>query len=102
MFARLAILVAVCMVLVTAIVPTEREMFGSFHGFGKQKMQRYQNRGLDLKQTTSCENVTQSWFQDAVIDNFAPIEQQQRWYNQGQRYWLNKQFWGETLSLLMA
>lgn len=29
-----------------------------------------------------------------MVDNFAPIEYQQRWAGQGQRYWLNRQFWG--------
>jgi serine protease 16 len=68
--------------------------FGPFLGYGKHKLQRFQNRGHELKQSTTCDNVSQYWYTDAVIDNFAPIEQQQKWYGMGQRYWINRQFWG--------
>ncbi|CAM9203301.1 unnamed protein product, partial [Ectocarpus fasciculatus] len=33
-------------------------------------------------------------FTDAVIDNFAPIQNQKTWEGEGQRYWVNKEFWG--------
>jgi pimeloyl-ACP methyl ester carboxylesterase len=39
--------------------------------------------------------VEQFIFEDAVIDNFAPVQEQKLWKgaNEGQRYWINKQFW---------
>ena len=42
---------------------------------------------------TTCDNVEGFRYKDAVIDNFAPIESQKVWEGEGQRYWLNKQFW---------
>lgn len=43
---------------------------------------------------SSCVNVTNHYYREAVLDNFAPIQEQQKWFGMGQRYWLNKQFWG--------
>lgn len=43
---------------------------------------------------TTCANVTQYWYQDAVLDNFSPIMSQQKWFDKGQRYMANEQFWG--------
>ena len=33
-------------------------------------------------------------YTEAVIDNFAPIESQLFWKGEGQRYWINEQWWG--------
>jgi pimeloyl-ACP methyl ester carboxylesterase len=65
-------------------------------GFGAQRIKNFHGKFLlkDTVQTSSCDNVTEYYFKDAVIDNFAPIQNQQKWYGQGQRYWINKQFWG--------
>lgn len=69
-------------------------------GFGAQRIRNkntgflhvdFQVKGL---KAANCDNVTEHYFQDAVLDNFSPIQGQQKWYGQGQRYWLNKQFWG--------
>ena len=40
----------------------------------------------------SCVNVSAYVF-PGVVDNFAAVENQVPWYT-GQRYWINKQFWG--------
>ncbi len=66
-------------------------------GFGKHKLTNFNHQGTSLKRLSasySCDNVTENWFTDAVIDNFAPIEKQQKWYGKGQRYFVNKEFWG--------
>eukprot|EP01035_Chromulina_nebulosa_P030191 gene30191-40108_t len=69
-------------------------------GFGAQRLRDQAHRSKTLigdgklGTTTSCENVEQLWFSGAIIDNFAPVESQQKWYGRGQRYWVNKQFWG--------
>jgi hypothetical protein len=54
-------------------------------GFGVQKLKN--ERKHYLTQSTSCENVEQYWFADAIVDNFAPIADQQKWAGLGQRYW---------------
>jgi len=43
--------------------------------------------------TTTCDNVEEYYFKDAVIDNFDAIQDQKNWVGSGQRYWMNKQFW---------
>jgi serine protease 16 len=60
-------------------------------GFGVQRLRQQTH---DLQAPTTCEGVEEFRFTDAVIDNFAPIQGQQKWQGEGQRYWLNKQFWG--------
>lgn len=71
--------------------------FGNHFGFGVQKL-RHSSKNIlqtDLTATTpGCENVTEHRFTKAVIDNFAPIEEQVYWKNGGQRYFMNRQFWG--------
>lgn len=63
-------------------------------GFGVQRLKKSNSRGAPLKASTTCAEVDQYWFKDAVIDNFAPINGQKKWEGEGQRYWLNRQFWG--------
>lgn len=63
-------------------------------GFGVQKLKNFRSRGATLKAATTCPEVDQYWYKDAVIDNFAPISKQKNWEGDGQRYWLNRQFWG--------
>lgn len=60
-------------------------------GFGVERLKNKSNR---LQAATTCENVEEFRFTDAVIDNFAPIQNQQKWEGEGQRYWVNKEFWG--------
>ena len=66
------------------------------HGFGLSHLKNTNLQALrgGLKEPTTCENVEQYWFKDAVVDNFAPVEKQVPWAGEGQRYWMNKQFWG--------
>jgi serine protease 16 len=63
-------------------------------GFGVQRLKNFKSRGGPLKATTTCPEVAQYWYKDAVIDNFAPIQNQKKWEGEGQRYWLNREFWG--------
>jgi serine protease 16 len=63
-------------------------------GFGVQRLKNFKSRGGPLKETTTCPEVAQYWYKDAVIDNFAPIQNQKKWEGEGQRYWLNREFWG--------
>ena len=48
----------------------------------------------DVKTTTSCPNVEEYYYKEAIVDNFAAVEDQKAWAGEGQRYWLNKEFWG--------
>jgi mevalonate pyrophosphate decarboxylase len=41
-------------------------------------------------EATECEHVQEFRFTQAVLDNFSPINEQQLWEGEGQRYWLNK------------
>lgn len=58
-------------------------------GMGVQHL-KHAEQQLKLKQPTDCENVEEFRFKGAVIDNFAPINEQKLWEGEGQRYWLNK------------
>ena len=59
-------------------------------GYGVQRLKKQ----LKLSATADCGSSQEFYFKDAVVDNFAPIEGQRTWAGQGQRYWLNKEFWG--------
>jgi hypothetical protein len=63
----------------------------SLRGYGLQRLKGGKHA---LREPTTCENVEVFWYKDAVIDNFSPINNQQKWEGEGQRYWVNKQFWG--------
>ncbi len=76
-------------------VAGERTLIQSQIGFGVQKLKNTKSKGvLQQVESTSCENVKQYWFKEAVLDNFAPVENQQHWAGDGQRYWINKDLWG--------
>lgn len=69
-------------------------------GFGVTRLKsHYKKHGVHKTEgyrsyaVASCDNVKEYRYNDAVVDNFAPIDKQQKWY-EGQRYWLNRQFWG--------
>ena len=79
--------VASFLFLVSAFAAQDRTQIG----FGVQRLRNFRSKSLQA--TTTCPNVEEYYFQDAVIDNFSPIEHQRKWEGNGQRYWLNKQFW---------
>lgn len=93
MFAILALVVLVNCALIA---------HANVGGYGAQKIKNFQGGFQHLEnlknggrvRATTCDNVTEYYYRDAVIDNFSPIQNQQKWYNNGQRYWLNKEFWG--------
>lgn len=91
-------LLLVSLALLCAVfVQGESEFHPVLIGYGKHKLLNRVHHGLMLKKQLgafSCDNVTENWFSGAIIDNFAPVEQQQRWVGLGQRYFVNKQFWG--------
>ena len=60
-------------------------------GFG---VQRLRNRNPVLRSAVDCGPVVEYYFKEAVVDNFAPVEKQTYWAGSGQRYWLNKEFFG--------
>ena len=64
-------------------------------GFGANRLKKFRSKhSLQGEgQTTTCDNVEQYWYKDAIVDNFASVEDQKHWAGEGQRYWLNKQFW---------
>lgn len=49
---------------------------------------------MNKEEASKCDDVQEYYFNKAIIDNFAPIQDQKYWEGTGQRYWLNKQFWG--------
>ncbi|KAJ1444099.1 peptidase S28 [Ochromonadaceae sp. CCMP2298] len=65
-------------------------------GFGVQRLKNYRGHNGGLKATTTCADVDQYWFKEAVVDNFAPVQEQQLWAGEGQRYWVNRKFWAGT------
>ena len=46
--------------------------------------------GGSAGEATECEHVQEFRFTQAVLDNFSPINEQQLWEGEGQRYWLNE------------
>jgi hypothetical protein len=89
--------IAVVAVLAATMVHGESDFSQRMIGFGKHKLMNQENSGVLLKKykgSYSCDNVTENWFTGAIIDNFAPVEKQKNWYGRGQRYFVNKQFWG--------
>mmetsp|Transcript_10790 Transcript_10790/g.16409 ORF Transcript_10790/g.16409 Transcript_10790/m.16409 type:complete len:496 (-) Transcript_10790:218-1705(-) len=64
----------------------------SLKGHGVQRLRNLHKKRL--YEPTTCENVEMFWYTDAVIDNFAPVNNQRHWEGNGQRYWVNKEFWG--------
>lgn len=61
-------------------------------GYGIQRLMSRSHDGLS--RMASCDGIEELRFKGAVIDNFAPLQQQKFWEGDGQRYWINKQFWG--------
>lgn len=59
-------------------------------GYGLQKLQHH--KYLNQTVSSDCGNSESYFFKEAVIDNFAPIESQQHWSGDGQRYWINREF----------
>lgn len=65
-------------------------------GFGRQRMERNAKllrKRLDESAAPGCGSSEEYLYTDAVVDNFAPIEKQQKWFG-GQRYWINNSTWG--------
>lgn len=99
------VLIVSLVFVATALSSNSDEWLVPRIGFGRQRLQQFVARndlyratkgvnGKKYEAASSCENVQEFRFKDAVIDNFAPIEDQRNWEGEGQRYWLNKQFWG--------
>lgn len=76
-----------CALTLSACIADESYLINKKNiGFG---IDRLRQSKISLA-STSCENVEQFNFTGAVIDNFAPIQDQQNWKGNGQRYWINK------------
>lgn len=87
--------------LMTANASVDRSHFG--FGANRMKLNNKFNNNINKNEnhllttnkvntgvTTSCLNVEQYWFNEAVVDNFGAVETAVNW---SQRYWLNKQFY---------
>lgn len=61
-------------------------------GFGVDRLK--QNNQLKTR-ASNCGNSKEYYFADAVIDNFAPVQSQQKWKGLGQRYWINDELFGK-------
>ena len=68
-------------------------------GFGVDRLKLESRKKQLLKQshaTADCGNSKEYYYSDAVIDNFAPIQSQQKWKGLGQRYWINDELFGKA------
>jgi hypothetical protein len=64
-------------------------------GFGKQRLSGEKKDGaVSVQADSECPNVSAFRYTEAVIDNFASLNEQKFWDGEGQRYWLNEEFWG--------
>jgi hypothetical protein len=63
-------------------------------GFGKQRLTSVKGKGVHVQADSECPNVSEFRYTEAVIDNFASLNEQKFWDGEGQRYWLNEEFWG--------
>jgi len=89
---NLFVIATLASVTLARMVDFDREQ--SMLGYGNlRKKMKHQNL-LASSHATTCENVDELWFGDAVQDNFAPINYQKKWEGKGQRYFENKEFWG--------
>lgn len=84
-----AVAVLACALLA---VPAEATIDRTHFGVGARRFKNQHLLGGEGN-TTTCENVEQYWFKEAVVDNFASAEDIEHWAGLGQRYWMNKQFW---------
>ena len=67
-------------------------MFLGF-GFGVQRL-KDENYKMSIEADTECTDVQEYRYTQAIIDNFAPLNQQFYWDGEGQRYWINEKLWG--------
>ena len=72
----------------------------SQHGYGTQHLKNFKGQNNIVKTLKStnkdsgCGNSVQYYYNAQIVDHFAPANQQVKWTGNGQRYWMNKQFWG--------
>ncbi len=59
-------------------------------GFGVQRLRQHEQ----LQAAADCGSSVEYYFSKAVVDNFAPVDKIQYWAGSGQRYWINKEFFG--------
>jgi serine protease 16 len=89
LFCGLVLLLAVySMVLTTASASIDRKLIG----FGAQRMKKNEGAKKQVTAAADCGSSVEYYFSDAVVDNFAPINAQQKWAGKGQRYWVNNEF----------
>jgi len=70
---------AVGMLLATSMSLSNASVDRKAIGFGANRLHQHSNNLKTLKgegSTTTCDNVEEYYFKDAVIDNFAPIQHQ--------------------------
>lgn len=68
-------------------------------GLGINRIKKF---GLNFRVPENpCENIAEYFYEDAVLDNFAPIDKQVQWESngllKGQRFWVNEELWGKSL-----
>lgn len=69
-------------------------------GWAKQEQKFVKHIGLGLHkmhlrnsfEVEDCGPSEAYYFKDAIVDNFAPAEKQQKWVEPGQRYWINREY----------
>lgn len=70
-------------------------------GYGVQRLKGFKTASDAIsggqRAEEVCANVANLRFTGAVIDNFAPVEEQQFWEGEGQRYWVNQELWGTNI-----
>jgi thymus-specific serine protease len=70
---------------------------GSLIGYGHQRLRSHSSKLLqrktDISDLKACENTTEYYYADAVLDHFSTANEQVSWAGNGQRYWINNAFW---------
>jgi hypothetical protein len=59
-------------------------------GFGANRLKR---KHL-LKTDDNCGPTKEYYFDDAIVDHFAPASEERKWFGKGQRFWINDEYFG--------
>ena len=63
------------------------------HAYNKYPNNKYSSSSLSLDSNEKEEKIETKFFQDAILDNFAPVNKQKKWDSRGQRYFVNRKFY---------
>lgn len=87
--------VVLFIIVLTVLAVSQAQMLG----FGKNRLETAHEKHSKsmlsaLHDTDKCADVEEMRYAGAVLDNFAPVDKQVLWENGGQRFWINRKFYG--------